>query len=120
MSEPTTAVDELTVSTGAGITVKVSAADVPPPGPGVTTVTGNAPAVERSAAEIVACSCVPLTNVVGRAEPFQAIAEDDTNLLPSTVSVIGAAPATASVTDIEERIGTGLIAASTVNVGLVA
>src|SRR5262245_2474615 len=120
MFEPPLMVDELTVRTGAGMTVNSVAADVPPPGAGVTTVIGQAPATARSAADSVASNCVELTNVVGRGDPFHASTDDDVNLLPSTWTVTGAEPATADVGDIDATTGAGLIEASTVTTGLVA
>src|SRR5438874_12776892 len=56
---------------GAGLlTEKVCAAEVTPPGAGVTTVTEAVPVAARSAAGIAAVSCVALTKVVVRAAPF--------------------------------------------------
>jgi hypothetical protein len=53
------------VSVGAGLLmVKVCGAEVPPPGPGVTTVIAGVAAVVKSAAGITAVSVVPLTKVV--------------------------------------------------------
>ena len=42
--------------TGAGSIVKVCGAEVPPPGPGLNTVTDAVPALAISAAVIAACS----------------------------------------------------------------
>jgi hypothetical protein len=59
------------VATGTGfLTVNVFAADVPPPGAGFFTVTGNVSAVAMSEARIMAVSFLLLTNVVVRVEPF--------------------------------------------------
>src|SRR5256885_4805646 len=75
------------VSVGAGLfTVNVCAAEVPPPGAAVTTVTCGFPAVARSDAGIAAVSWVALTNVVVRAAPFQRTLEPLTKPLPVTVS----------------------------------
>src|SRR5260221_12086776 len=64
--EPGAAVVVLTVSTGGGAIVNGSAADVPPPGAGVKTVTCAVAGAATSAAPIDARSCVLLTNVVAR------------------------------------------------------
>ncbi|HEX6212507.1 MAG TPA: hypothetical protein VF136_17130 [Methylomirabilota bacterium] len=77
------------------MTVKVTLPEVPPPGAGVTTVTGTERAVARSAAVIAARSWVALTNVVVRAAPFQRTLEEATKPLPLTVSVTAALPSAA-------------------------
>jgi hypothetical protein len=51
-------------------TVKETAEEVPPPGTGVTTVTGTFPADARSAGRIGALSCVGLIYVVVLGDPF--------------------------------------------------
>src|SRR3989449_9165664 len=75
--------------------VNVSAPEVPPPGVGENTVTDAVPAVATSLAGIAACNCVPLTNVVVRAPPFQRTTDPLTKFVPFTVSVNDAAPAVA-------------------------
>jgi hypothetical protein len=67
--------------------VNICAFDVPPPGVGLKTVTLAVPAVAISAAVIAAVSCVPLTYVVVRSEPFHLTIEPLTKLVPFTVSV---------------------------------
>ena len=74
-------------------TVRVAAAEVPPPGVGVKTVIDNCAPVARSEAGMAAVNCVLLTNVVVRLEPFTRTMEPLTKLLPFTVSVIAALPA---------------------------
>ncbi|HTY77659.1 MAG TPA: hypothetical protein VMI34_07570 [Candidatus Bathyarchaeia archaeon] len=77
-------------NTGAGftpVTVKAMALDVPPPGAGVVTVTAGEPALARSPAGMLAVSCVALTKVVGRLEPFHCTVEAGTKPEPVTVSV---------------------------------
>jgi hypothetical protein len=85
--------------------VKVSGWDVPPPGE--TTSTGSEPAAARSAAAIAACSWAPLTNVVGRDEPFQRTSDPMTKPLPFTVSVKPARPSAARVGVMLRTTGTG-------------
>jgi hypothetical protein len=75
------------------VTANVTLDDVPPPGAGVTTVTGTERAVARSAALIAARSWVALTNVVVRAAPFQRTLEDLTKPRPFTDSVRAPLPA---------------------------
>ena len=110
----------LTVSTGGESIVTASAAVMPPPGAGVITETCADPAVAISAAPIVACSVVLVTNVVGRFAPFHRTVEDAMNLLPVTVSVNPATPAMTVAGDNDVITGTGLYVGSTVTIGLVA
>src|SRR5712691_2003383 len=72
----------LTVSEGEPPTVNGTAAEVPPPGAGEKTVTCAVPLTARSVAGIAACSCVLLTNVVGRSAPFHRTTDAATNPLP--------------------------------------
>ena len=74
------------------------------------------PAVARSAARIVACSWVALTNVVARGLPFQSTAEAATKLVPFTVRVRPPVPALASLGDSELIVGTGFGGMLIVNV----
>src|SRR5207237_5724910 len=98
------------VSVGAGLfTANVCAADVPPPGAGVITVTCGVPAVAMSAAGIAAVSLVALTNVVVRATPFHCTVLADTKPLPFTVSVKAAPPAVAVAGDSDVSTGAGLV-----------
>ena len=71
----------------AAVMVNVTAFEVPPPGAGVTTVTGAIPWVTMSLAGIAAVTWPAFTNVVVRAAPFQRTWEVPTKLLPFTVSV---------------------------------
>ena len=75
--------------------VNVRLPEVPPPGEGVNTVTEAVPAAARSALVMAARSCVALTTVVGRAEPFQRATDEAVNPLPVTVRVKPALPAAA-------------------------
>src|SRR5712692_8308464 len=83
------------VKASLGLTVKVCALDVPPPGAGFVTVILNVPAVARSVAGIAAVSCVALTKVVVRPDPLKFTVELETKFVPFTVSVKAA-----SVTDL--------------------
>jgi hypothetical protein len=76
--------------------------EVPPPGPGFTTVTDAVPALAMSAAGTVTVSCVALTNCVKlSAVPFQFTAEPlappPRKPVPFTVKVNEAPPANALV-----------------------
>src|SRR2546426_72256 len=103
-------VGDTDVSVGAGLlTENVCAADVPPPGVGVSTVTGTLAAVAMSAAAIAAVNWVALTKVVVRAAPFQRTVEPLVKPVPLTVSVKAAPPTCALVGDRLETVGTGLL-----------
>src|SRR5215831_13139906 len=54
------------VGFGGGVTCRMAAADVPPPGAGVNTVILAAPGLGMFADVILAVNCVALLNVVGR------------------------------------------------------
>ena len=95
---------------GAGLLiVKVNAAVAPPPGPGVEAVTIAVPPVEISAAVIAACKLVLETNVVVRAAPFHCTVEENTKLVPVTVSVNAAPPATVEFGPKDAIVGAGLL-----------
>ena len=67
--------------------------EVPPPGLGVDTVIGTlADGLARSDAGSVTLSCVLLTYVVERLDPFHAATELITKLLPDTVRLTGPLP----------------------------
>ncbi len=110
----------LTDSIGGDVIVNATGAEVPPPGAGDCTVTCAVPAAAMSDGPTAACSCVELTNVVVRFDPFQRTIEDAVNPLPLTESVNAGPPATACVGAIVLINGTGLIDPSTVIVALVA
>ncbi len=74
-------------SIGGGVTVNVRGLEVPPPGVGVATVTGYAPAAATSDAGIDALSCVVDANEVVLATPLKLITDEGTKLVPLTVSV---------------------------------
>src|SRR5205823_13792749 len=98
-------------------TVNVCAAEVPPPGAGVTTVTCGVPADARSEAGIAAASWVALTKVVVRAAPFQRTLEPLTKLLPFRVRVKAAPPTVALAGDSDVSVGAGLFTANVCETG---
>src|SRR5262249_55356507 len=110
----------LIVSTGGVPMRKPSAADVPPPGAGVNTVTWDVPATAMSSAVIAACNCVALTNVVVRAGRFHRTTETLVNDEPFTVSVNAGPPTVVLGGERDVRVGAGVSAGSTVTAGLVA
>ena len=70
------------------LTTKSVDGEVPPPGPEVTTVIGNVPAVVRSLSGIVAFSSDALTNDVVLSDPLKrAVEAPVTKLLPVTFIV---------------------------------
>ena len=95
--------------TGVAAIVNVCALDVPPPGPGFTTVTDAVPGLAIRAAVTVAVSCVDETNVVVSAVPFQFTVEVETKFVPVTVNVNCGPPAVAQVGLIAVVVGTGLL-----------
>ena len=117
---PACAVVVFTASVGLVTIVNGSAADVPPPGGGVKTVTCALPTAATSLAGIVACSSVEFVNVVGRSAPFNRTTDDEMKLLPLTISVNDETPA-ATLAGLSEMIaGRRLYVGSTVTAALVA
>ena len=62
----------------------------------MATVTLNVPAAAMSEAGIAAVTCVALTKLVVRLEPFHCTADPLTKLVPLTVSVMAKPPAVAN------------------------
>lgn len=91
------ALGEIEVRDGTGLLtwemVNVTALETPPPGAGLLTVTCAEPTVAISLAGIEAVSCVLLTNVVARLEPFHCTVVLEMNPVPVTVSVKAGPPA---------------------------
>src|SRR5580693_96508 len=88
--------------------------EVPPPGPGLLTVTLAVVAVAMSVAGIAAVNRVPLTKVVVRALPFHNTVEPATKPAPLTVRVNADPPgAAADGTRGWSMNGTGLLLART-------
>ncbi len=79
------------------VTSKKATFELPPPGAGLTTATEAVLAAEISEAGMAAVTFDLLTNVVGRALPFQSTTEPDTNPVPFTVSVKPAPPGATAV-----------------------
>src|SRR5919108_450447 len=79
------------VGHGVLVIVKLTEFDVLPSA--LRTVMGTEPAMAMSAAAMLAVSCVPLMNVVGRGAPFQVTVEPLAKPLPVTVSVKSGPPA---------------------------
>lgn len=91
------------------VILKVCALEVPPPGEGLKTVTCAVPGVAISLEGMDALSCVLLTKVVVRPDPFHRTTEDSRKLLPLTVRVKPAPPAVALLGESEVRVATGLL-----------
>ena len=88
------------VTIGAGLLMaNATLFDVPPPGAGDVTVTCAVPAAAMSDACNVACNCVALTKVVGRALPFHITVDDEMKPEPLTVSVVTELPRVALAGD---------------------
>src|SRR5882762_6702640 len=99
---------EVSVGLGFGAVIaNVCGLDVPPPGAEVNTVTEAVPAVAMSAVVICAVSCVLLPNVVARWLPFHCTMDELMKLLPVTLSVNAAPPATTVLGDREVSVGLG-------------
>lgn len=87
--------------------MNLARSEIPPPGAGFETVIWIVPAEAMSAAEMAACNCVLLANVVWRLAPFHCTAELEMKLLPFTVSVNAADPAVVLFGDKELIEGVG-------------
>ena len=81
--------------------------DNPPPGDGLITVTVAVPEVIRSAAVIAAISCVELTKVVVRFDPFHCRSEEVRKPVPLTVKVNAPELAAAEAGEIMLSAGVG-------------
>jgi hypothetical protein len=89
--------------------VKFTAFEVPPPGPGLVTVTVAGPAEAMAVAGIAAVNCVELTNVVATAVPPKLTTEEERKLAPLTDRVNAGLPATLLVGDIVEIVGSEIV-----------
>jgi hypothetical protein len=92
---------------GGGVTRKLRAADVPPPGPGLKTVTAADVETARSADVSCAESWTLLTNTAARLAPFHKTVELLTKPEPKTLNVRPGVPAVALDGEIEANPGTG-------------
>ena len=98
------------VSVGTGlVTVKICGAEVPPPGPGVTTVIDAGPIVVRSAAGIKAVNVVPLTKVVASGVAPKSAVDVLRKSVPVSVMVVSGLPANAEFGLMLVRAGAGLL-----------
>src|SRR5207249_9627258 len=91
------------------VTVKTSGTEVPPPGPGVNTVTGAVPVEVRSVEARLAWSSVALMKVVGRSPPFQRTTDEATKLCPPRMSGTPAPPPVALLGVSARSTGTGFL-----------
>ncbi len=92
---------------GTGLMVKLSAAEVPPPGAAVLTVTLAVPVLLRSEAGTWACRLVAELNVVVRATPFHSMTDAGTRPLPEATMVRAEAPAVLVLGLIPLSVGAG-------------
>jgi hypothetical protein len=74
------------------VMVKRAGFELPPPGPGLTTVMLAAPGADTFVAGTTAVNFPALTNVVARGAPFQSIVEPEINPAPWMVNVNAGAP----------------------------
>ena len=88
-------------------TVKLTAADVPPPGDPVTTVIGIVAGFAMSVAVMPMRKVVGLTKAVARLTPATWTTDVGANPLPVTVSVNAGPPGAAAFGDNELITGTG-------------
>ena len=111
---------ESLVMAGAGFraaeTVKVTMFEVPPPGVGLVTITGNDPIVATSDGRIAAVSCVALIKVVALEAPLNFTTDAPTKFDPLTVNVNAPDPADTVAGCRVVIAGTGLFAAETMKV----
>src|SRR6185295_19178669 len=83
------------VNVGAGLlTVKLTALDVPPPGAGLKTTTGNVPPVATAAAGIRAVNCELETKLVDTSSPLKRTTEEPVKPEPLTTKSTTPLPAT--------------------------
>ena len=92
----------------AGLTVKVCAAEVPPPGAAVNTVMLSLAAAVRSEAGMVAVNWVALTNVVVIAAPLKSAVDPLMKFVPVRVMLVAPAPAVVELGLTLVSVGAGL------------
>jgi hypothetical protein len=96
-------------------TVRFVAFEVPPPGLGVTTVTGKLPALVNWAAGTRAVSWVELTKLVASDVPLSSTVDCGVKLVPVTVRVVSLLPASTVAGEMELRVGAGLTMVTVAN-----
>lgn len=104
--------DNIGPAAGAAVAAAVAnttAFEVPPPGPGETTVMLALPAAATSVAGIKARSSVGDTNVVALGDPLKFTTEALTKFVPVTMSVNAAAPAVMELGLMLVMVGAGLL-----------
>jgi len=83
------------------------ATEVPPPGPGLATVTNWLPTAAMAEAGTAAVTSVGLTSVVTRAAPFHCTTVAASKFAPVAASVNAGPPAIAEVAESEASAGNG-------------
>lgn len=89
-------------------TVRLTAADVPPPGDGLLAATCSEPPLARLLAGTVAVSCVLETKTVFSAVPFNSTSDALMKLAPVTVIAESGAPTAITEGEIDVTEGAGL------------
>jgi len=98
----------------------VMAAELPPPGTGLTAVSERLPAARKSVEGSAALTWVELINVVARGEPFTLMVVEGTKPVPVKVMTADAIPAIAELEDMEVMTGAGLSTSRLIAVELLA
>ena len=103
-------VGEIEVRVGTGLfIVSVCAPDVPPPGPGFTTVIESVPPTAMDDDGTVIAIVVLETNVVTNGTPFTSTVDEALKLVPVTVRVKDGPPAVVEVGEMLVVVGIGLL-----------
>src|SRR5215831_1591781 len=102
---------ERLVIVGCGLLTAKVCDHTPPPGPGLDTEIEGKEAEATSPAGIAALSCVLLTKVVVRLEPFHCTTDAGMKLVPFTVKVNAPLPAMTLSGERLARFGKGLLTA---------
>lgn len=98
------------VAVGAGLLiVNAKFEEVPPPGAGLMTETWAVPPLATSAAVMAACTCVPVTYVVVRADPFHCTTDVERKPVPVRVMDPPLLPATKVLGFAVVNAGVGLL-----------
>src|SRR5258708_32087979 len=94
---------------GCGFLTAKVCAHTPPPGPGLTTEIEGNEAEATSPAGMAVVSCVALTKVVARLEPFTCTTDPGMKLLPLRVNVKAPLPAIKPSRGKPEKVGWGVL-----------